>query len=195
MNIGLLKERDAADYIIVEDLKDFKVLETYINGELVAQQGKSLVNCHKSLVINHFNCDEKEIADFRFQISDFASEIYAIETLDGQLITNKILVEPKILNDEIISDTENDILKMVVVNRYKNAPIAKALIKNFGLKNGAIASSVAHDSHNIIAVGVDDESICRAVNLIIKEKGGVSCVGNQDLILALPVAVYISETL
>ena len=82
---------------------------------------------------------------------------------------------------------------MVVVNRYKNAPVAKAFVKNFGLKRGAIASSVAHDSHNIIAVGVDDDSICKAINLVIKEKGGVSCVGSEDLILPLPVAGLMSN--
>ena len=137
---------------------------------MVAEKGKSKVNSQQSKVINNFSCDEKEISDFKFQTLDFTSELFAIEALDGQLITNKISVKPKIVNAEIVSDTENDILKMVVVNRYKNAPIAKTFVKNFGLKKGAIASSVAHDSHNIIAVGVDDESICHAVNLIINEQ-------------------------
>ena len=193
MNVGLLKEGDAADMIVVEDLENFKVLETYINGELVAANGISKVKSEKSKVINNFNCDEKEITDFKSQISNLKSQIEVIEALDGQLITNKIIVTPKVVDDEIVSDVENDILKMVVINRYKNSVVAKAFIKNFGLKNGAIASSVAHDSHNIIAVGVDDESICKAVNLVIKEKGGVSCVGNNDLILPLPVAGLMSN--
>ncbi|MDB5199737.1 MAG: ade [Chitinophagaceae bacterium] len=197
MNVGLLREGDTADFIVVEDLEDFKVVETYINGELVAERGASKVKSARSEVINNFNCEEEEIPDFRFHISSRIwgdkSQIEVIEALDGQLITNKIIMAPKIINDEIISDAENDILKMVVVNRYKNAPVAKAFVKNFGLKHGAIASSVAHDSHNIIAVGVDDESICRAVNLVIKEKGGVSCVGNQDLILPLSVAGLMSN--
>ncbi|RYF89312.1 MAG: adenine deaminase, partial [Chitinophagaceae bacterium] len=93
----------------------------------------------------------------------------------------------------IISDIKNDILKMVVVNRYHNAPIATAFIKNIGIKQGALASSVAHDSHNIVAVGVDDESICKAVNLIIQKQGGVSAVGHQqEMVLALPVAGLMS---
>ena len=96
--------------------------------------------------------------------------------MDGQLITNKILYEPEVIDGKLESDIEDDILKIVVVNRYKNAPVAKAFIKNFGLKKGAIASSVAHDSHNIVAVGVDDESICKAVNLVIEKQGGVSAV-------------------
>jgi len=191
MNVGLLREGDAADMIVVEDLKEFKVIETYINGELVAANGKSKVKSEKSKVINNFNCDEKKTSDFKFGNSK--SQIEVIEALDGQLITNKIMITPKVVNDEIVSDIANDILKMVVVNRYKNSIVAKAFVKNFGLQHGAIASSVAHDSHNIIAVGVDDESICKAVNLVIKERGGVSCVGNNDLILPLPVAGLMSN--
>lgn len=192
MNVGLLKESDAADFIVVENLKDFKVLQTYINGELVAENGVSKVKSERSKVINNFSCEEKKISDFSYKSSDFKNTISVIEALDGQLITNKIMAKPKIMNDEIVSDVENDILKMVVVNRYKNVPVAKSFVKNFGLKKGAIASSVAHDSHNIIAVGIDDESICKALNLVIKEKGGVSCVGNKDFILPLPVAGLMS---
>jgi adenine deaminase len=196
----LLREGDAADFIVLEDFLNFKVKQTYINGELVAENGVSKIKSKKSEVINNFNCNEKVIADFRFAVSDFGSEIPVIEALDGQLITNKIFVKPTIKNDEIICDIENDILKMVVVNRYKNSPVAKAFVKNFGLKKGAIASSVAHDSHNIIAVGVDDESICKAINLVIKERGGVSCVkasptgeDSEDVVLPLPVAGLMSN--
>jgi adenine deaminase len=138
---------------------------------------------------------KKEVEDFKIKIEDFDGEI--IEALEGQLITNKLLMSPKEENEFYVSDTENDILKIVVVNRYNNAPVAKAFIKNFGLKRGAIASSVAHDSHNIIAVGVDDKSICDAVNLIIASKGGVSCTDNKNpnfnKILPLPVAGLMSN--
>ena len=110
------------------------------------------------------------------------------------MITNKLIYELAVDHGNITSDTIDDILKIVVVNRYKDAPIAKAFIKNFGLKSGAIASSVAHDSHNIVAVGVDDESICKAINLVIAEKGGVSCVSNnRKSVLALPVAGLMSS--
>ena len=193
MKVGLLREGDSADFIVVEDLKSFTVKQTYINGELVAENGISKIKCVRSKVINNFNCDEKKGEDFKYNVSEFPSQINIIEALDGQLITNKIISTPKMKNDEIISDVEKDVLKMVVVNRYSNAPVAKAFVKNFGLGYGAIASSVAHDSHNIIAVGVDDESICKAVNLVIKGRGGVSCVGNQDMILPLPVAGLMSN--
>jgi adenine deaminase len=194
MNVGLLKQGGSADFIIVKDLMDFNVNATYINGILVAENGISKISTSSSLLINNFNCEKKSIADFKFFISDFPREVQAIEALDGQLITNKLSVKPKIENDIYVSDSENDILKIVVINRYKNSPVAKSFIKNFGLRKGAIASSVAHDSHNIIAVGADDESICKAVNLIIGKKGGISCVdGNNEIILPLPVAGLMSN--
>ncbi|MFZ1370604.1 MAG: adenine deaminase, partial [Ferruginibacter sp.] len=174
MNIGLLKEGDAADLIVVEDLVNFKVLQTYIDGKLVAENGNSLVVSQPSGLLNNFDCAEKKIGDFAFDVSAFRETVNAIEALDGQLITNKILCDPIVKNGFYEADITKDILKIVVVNRYKNAPVAKAFIKNFGLKKGAIASSVAHDSHNIVAVGVDDESLMRAVNGVIKERGGIS---------------------
>ena len=202
LNVGLLKENDDADFIIVKDLKKFGVLQTFINGELVAENGQSLITTNKSGIINQFNCSKKNATDFQFLLNKWGEEenveqVYVIEALDGQLITNKLTLnvnDIKIENGLLHSNIENDILKIVVVNRYKDAPVAKSFIKNFGLKKGAIASSVAHDSHNIVAVGVDDESICKAINLIIKEKGGVSCVDDKnELILALPVAGLMSN--
>jgi adenine deaminase len=195
MNVGLLKTGDAADFIIVEDLKNFKVKETFINGEKVAENGKSKIKTQPSTIINNFKCSEKSLNDFKIKISEFHGEI--VEALDGQLITNRLSVHPKEENGFYISDVENDVLKMVVVNRYNNAPIAKAFIKNFGLKQGAIASSVAHDSHNIIAVGVDDESMANAVNLIIESQGGVSVADHKNpsfnKVLPLPVAGLMSN--
>ncbi len=195
LQVGLLRVDDAADFIVVEDLTHFKTLQTYIDGVLVASDGKSLINVESSAVINQFDCTEKMIPDFSVAAND-EKEISVIEAMDGQLITNKLKCSPKITVGKIVSDVASDVLKIVVVNRYKNAPIAKSFVKNFGLQQGAIASSVAHDSHNIIAVGVDDESICRAVNLVIKAQGGVSAVmpnGNNDMILALPIAGLMSN--
>jgi adenine deaminase len=194
MNIGLLKEGDAADFIVLNNLTNFNVVQTYINGNLVADKGKSLIETQPAIPLNNFDCGQKGVADFEFKVSDFGESIYAIEALDGQLITNKILCTPIIQNGFYQSDVASDILKIVVVNRYKNAPVAKAFIKKFGLKKGALASSVAHDSHNIVAVGVDDESICNAVNLVIKEKGGVSAIyDNKEKVLGLPVAGLMSN--
>lgn len=194
MKVGLLREGDAADFIVVDDLKNFKVVQTYINGNLVAEKGITKIETTPSAVLNNFDCNKKEIADFRFSITDFGETVYAIEALDGQLITNKIICAPIVKEGFYESDIANDILKIVVVNRYNNAPIAKAFIKNFGINQGAIASSVAHDSHNIVAIGVDDESICKAVNLVIKEQGGISAVSNtKEMVLGLPVAGLMSN--
>lgn len=192
MNIGLLQKNDAADFIVVEDLTHFKVLQTYIDGELVAENGKSFVKDVYFEKPNNFNTAKKQIIEF--DISSSASKIRVIEALEGQLITNEIHHKPKIKNEKIVSDTENDILKMAVVNRYENAPPAIAFIKNFGLKKGAIASSVAHDCHNIVVVGTSDKEILSAVNLIIGNTGGICAVnGNDKKSLALPVAGIMSD--
>ena len=214
MKVGLLREGDAADLIVVNDLKNFGVLQTYINGELVAENGKSIPESFRykgqgRKLINNFSCNKKNIKDFEVKgISDQGKSIsnsrwsddkntlqaIAIEALDGQLITNKTSFKPVLEKGSVMSDTDQDILKIVVVNRYKDAPVAKAFIKNFGLKAGALASSVAHDSHNIVAVGVDDENICEAVNMVIEHKGGVSFVSDDtQMIVPLPVAGLMSD--
>jgi adenine deaminase len=191
LDVGLLKHGDHADCILVEDLVNFKVLKTYINGELVAENGQTKITAQPAETINNFNCSLKSIEDLAMPAVAGAQPV--IEALEGQLITNKLLLEPRQEEGLFVSDTERDILKIVVVNRYKDAPVAKGFIKNTGLKQGALASSVAHDSHNIVAVGVDDESLSKAINLIIRHKGGVSCVkDNLEMVLPLPVAGLMS---
>ncbi len=193
LDVGLIKEGDAADFIVVKDLRSFEVAKTYINGLLVAENGESKIQARTSKIINNFSCRRKQAADFEVAWKG-ETEIPVIEALDGQLITNKLYLKPTLQKNSIISDTQSDILKIVVVNRYNDGPVAKAFIRNFGLQRGAIASSVAHDSHNIVAVGADDESICEAVNMLIDNKGGVSCV-NEDtqLVVPLPVAGLMSN--
>jgi adenine deaminase len=192
MDVGLLRENDAADFIVVENLTNFNVLQTYIDGELVAENGKSFIKPAAFDTPNNFNISKKQVSDFA--IAGSGRQIRVIEALEGQLITNEIHAKPKLENGTLISDIENDILKMAVVNRYQNTAPAIAFIKNFGLKRGAIASSVAHDCHNIVVVGTSDAEICNAVNLIIENRGGVCAVdGNQQKILGLPVAGIISD--
>jgi adenine deaminase len=194
LDVGLLREGDPADFIVVKDLEKFEVVKTFINGELVAENGISNIKTSKSGLINNFSCTKKMIPDFEIPITTHHSPLTVIEALDGQLITNRLSAEPTIINNLISSNPDEDILKIVVVNRYNDAPIAKAFIKNFGLKEGALASSVAHDSHNIVAVGIDDESICNAVNLVIEHKGGVSfCDDDLEMIVPLPVAGLMSN--
>ena len=192
LDVGLLQVGDVADVIIVEDLKDFKTLQTYIDGELVFDNGKSLIKSAEFENINNFNCDPKSVSDFKFESS--SKQIRVIEALEGQLVTNELIAEATIENGNLVSNTGNDILKMTVVNRYQNQKPAVAFIKNFGLNEGAIASSVGHDSHNIIAVGVSDEAICKAVNLVIENKGGICAVSDsKEKIIPLPVAGIMSD--
>jgi adenine deaminase len=192
LEVGLLQKGDLADFIVVDNLKNFTVLETYINGELVAKNGESFVKSVEFKVLNNFNTDTKKVEDFRFESK--AKKINVIEALDGELVTNKIEATSLIVDGNLVSNTATDILKMTVVNRYKNDAPAIAFIKNFGLKEGAIASSVGHDSHNIIAVGVSDEMICKAVNLIIENRGGICAVNSsEEKIVPLPVAGIMSD--
>ncbi|WP_158849289.1 adenine deaminase [Algibacter sp. L1A34] len=192
LDVGLLQVNDVADCIVVEDLKDFKTLQTYINGELVSNNGKSLIKPVSFTNLNNFNCTKKEISDFK--VASSSDKIRVIEALEGQLVTNELIEESLIENGNLVSNTEKDILKMTVVNRYNDQKPAMAFIKNFGLKEGAIASSVGHDSHNIIAVGVSDEMICKAVNLLIENKGGICAVtASEEKIVSLPVAGIMSD--
>lgn len=192
LDVGTLKEGDDADFIVVKDLQKFEVLQTYINGALVAENGKSFIKHVDFEVLNNFDTDKKNVADFEFHSA--SENIRVIEALDGELVTNEIEVDSLIKEGNLVSDVENDVLKMTVVNRYQNAEPSIAFIKNFGLKEGAIASSVGHDSHNIIAVGVSDELICKAVNLLIENKGGVCAVtSSEEKVVPLPVAGIMSD--
>ena len=191
LEVGNLQENALADFIVVEDLKDFKVLSTYINGELVAKEGQSFIRSVPIDIINNFNTDPKSSKQFR--LPHTTDTIHVIEALDGELVTNHLEIRPSVKGGFIMPDREKDILKIAVVNRYRNEEPAVAMIKGFGLKTGAIASCVGHDSHNIIVVGTDDEYMSLAVNLIIQNKGGISAVAdNVEAVLPLPIAGIMS---
>lgn len=191
LEVGLLRVGDPADFIIVEDLDSLRVLETYIDGECVFKE-RNLLPRTEIKTPNKFAAAPKKPEDFIVTAKE--GDLHVIEAIDGQLITKHLKLEPKIENGRVISDTSRDILKITVVNRYQNAPPAVGFIKNFGLKSGAIGSSIAHDSHNIIAVGVTDEDLAKAVNAIIAEKGGLALVKNgQAEILPLPIAGLMSN--
>jgi adenine deaminase len=209
LDSGILRPGHFADLILVEDLRSFRVLKTIIRGMVVAEAGVSHIPPSPPIPepINYFHCNPHTPEDFAYILNKWGEEenveqVYVIEALDGQLITNRLIVpvadcfppgDPA--DGRLHANVEKDILKLVVVNRYQpNRPVAKSFIRNFGLRRGALASSVAHDSHNIVAVGVDDESICRAVNLVIAHQGGLSCVDpdTREIILPLPVAGLMS---
>jgi adenine deaminase len=193
LDVGLLKVGDFADFAVVDNLENFNVKQTFIDGRLVAENGKSFIESVKEEEPNNFKVEPKASEDFKIQPTTDSNQIRVIEAMDGELVTNELIFPAKIENNNLVSNTENDVLKIAVVNRYSNAKPAIAFIKNFGLKRGAIASTVAHDSHNIIAVGVSDAEICRAVNMLIEVKGGVSVYSEQESsLLPLPVAGLMS---
>ena len=198
LNVGLLREGDPADFIIVDDIKSFNVLKTFIDGNCVCDNGKVLFSVEKAPAKNVFNRGKISIGDVKLflpasenneeQMEKHMKKIRVIVAQDGELVTGQELALPKIEKGNLVSDTDRDILKMVVLSRYADDPVQIGFIKNIGLKNGAIASSIAHDSHNIIAVGATDEDIVRAVNRLVENRGGI-VVGTAENLLDLPLEV------
>ena len=194
LDVGLLRENDPADFLLVNSLDELNILQTVIAGNIVAKKDRTLFTYKKTDIANNFNVHPKRVREFFVEHCYTKSPI--IKVLDGQLVTKRIDREIRTENHNLVSDTENDLLKIAVVNRYEDRAPQLAFVKNFGLKRGAIASSVAHDSHNIVVVGVSEEDISAAVNLIIANKGGISVVSEKDdisEILALPVAGLMSD--
>ncbi len=192
LDVGMLREGDPADMIVVDNLKNFVVKATYIQGQKVAENGRSLILSVEEETPNKFLAER--IAEADIFVKDQGKKIKVIESYDGELITGVLEVSPKVIAGNVVSDVENDVLKMVVLNRYEEAKPAVAFIKNIGLKSGAFASSVAHDSHNIVAAGTSDEAITQAVNAIVRAKGGVVVINDgKEELLPLPVAGLMSN--
>lgn len=190
--VGRLRVGDPADLILVRDLEQFEVLRTWIRGSLTADAGKSLIPPIPTGRPNRFNCRPIHVDALRVNAKD--DQVLAMEAVDGQLITHKRFLRGRLVNGELLPDKEKDLLKIVVLNRYQNAPPAVGWIRHFGLKRGAIASSVAHDSHNIVAVGTNDDDLCSAINAIVAARGGVSLADGQHVeLLPLPVAGLMSD--
>ena len=191
LDVGLLQEGDEADFIVVDNLNDFNVMQTYVKGRKVAENGVSLMQRRKEEACNNFHA--VPMTTEALQVPDEGKPIKVIACMDGNLITNTIVTSPKVVDGNLVSDTTRDILKVVVLNRYAPAKPAVGFINNFGLKRGALATSVAHDSHNIVAVGCSDEDIVRAINLLVYTKGGmVACSETEFALLPLPVAGLMS---
>ena len=192
LEVGSLQTGDPADMIVVDNLNDFNVLQTYVNGIKVAEKGKTLIKSVEAEEPNLFLAEPVVVDDIA--VNAAGNKMKVIQSYDGELITGVATGTPKVENGNVISNVEQDILKIVVLNRYeKGVKPAVAFIKGFGLKRGALASSVAHDSHNVVAVGTSDEEIVKAMNLVIASKGGVAVVdGEFEEILPLPVAGLMS---
>ncbi|HVT73382.1 MAG TPA: adenine deaminase [Lacunisphaera sp.] len=209
LDVGLLRAGDPADFIVFEGWSDLRVRRTYLRGELVARDGRSLLPRLKSKTPNQFKATPRRPEDFvtpagrRVPSPPFnrgaerspRPTINVIEAINGQLVTRHVRLEAGMAGGLLRPDPQRDLLKLAVVNRYvRRAPAALAFIRGFGLRRGAIASSVAHDSHNIVAVGADDASLAAAINLVIKNRGGISVVaGRRRAVLPLPIAGLMSD--
>jgi adenine deaminase len=191
LQVGLLRPGDPADFIEVADLKDFRVLRTWIDGRCVADGGLTLFDTKPAAIVNAFRCGPKKPADFR--VAAKPGLIRAILAIDGEIITKEAHHAPRVEAGAAVADPSRDLLKITVVNRYADAPPAVAFVQGFGLTSGALASTVAHDSHNIVAVGADDASLCRAVNALVEARGGVAYADASGVrVLPLPIAGLMS---
>jgi len=198
LDVGLLREGDPADFIVVDDLEMYKVRETYVRGEKVASGGESHIPRKESPVVNQFEALPVAPDNFVMTASSGsgseAPTIRVIEAVDNQLVTSETAIDARVEDGCLVTDPDRDVLKITVVNRYQDAAPATAFVRGFGLAEGALASSVAHDSHNVVAVGTSDEALAKAVNAVIKAQGGISAVGGGTTrLLPLPVAGLISD--
>jgi adenine deaminase len=184
--LGLLRPGDSADFIVVEDLKEFRVVATYIRGECVAREGSSLIERCSVAVVNRFH--KRLVREEELRVPAEGARLRVIEAYDGQLVTGELHLPAPVREGFVVADPEQDILKLVVVNRYAAAPPAVAFIRGFGLRQGALASSVAHDSHNVIAVGASDSELCRAINAVMEHEGGLA-VAEGDHVEVLPLSI------
>jgi adenine deaminase len=190
--VGLLRVGDPADFVELNNLADFRVLRTFIDGQLVAENGQPKLQHIAATPLNRFEQILRKASEFCVPAT--SSQLRFIEAFDGELITGSLVTTPRVEHGLAVADPSRDLLKIVVVNRYHAAPPAVAFIKGFGLKRGAIASSVAHDSHNLVAVGADDELLTAAINAVIAAGGGLAVAdGENTELLSLPVAGLMSR--
>jgi adenine deaminase len=192
--IGLLREGDPADFIVIDNPKSFNILATYIDGVKVFDKKEGVLFAKRNVqIINQFKEHFVSEEDIKVKVPSGSSKAKVIKCFEGELVTDTLWVD--VAGKEVMnSDTQKDILKIVVVDRYQSKPVSVGFIYGFGLKRGALASSVAHDSHNVVAVGVEDSEIVKAINLVMKHKGGLTVVDKElQEVLPLPVAGLMSD--
>lgn len=193
LNVGLLREGDPADFIVVDNLKDFNIIDNVINSISVVDNRTVNIPYKNIELINNFNTRQISIEELLVPMQ-VGKKLRVMDVKDGSLVSNSLLINPKVENNNVVSDTDNDILKIVLHNRYTNIPLQIAFIKGFGLKKGAFASSIGHDSHNILAVGTNDVDIQKAINSVVEAKGGMSVINESDkALLELPIAGLMSN--
>ena len=194
--VGLLQPGDRADFIEVDDLERLRIRRVFVRGAVAAADGITTWPRMESLAPNRFDAKPKRPDDFAIAATTPGptATVRVIEALDGQLVTGSLRLPVPVVDGRLVADPARDILLIAVVDRYDDRPPAVGFIRNVGLRQGAIASSVSHDSHNIVAVGVDAAAVARAVNLVIGSRGGLSVTGPEgDAVLPLPIAGLMSN--
>ncbi len=187
LKVGLLQKGDWADFIMVDDLASMEVSGTWIGGEMVSDRGQALFEAGQPKAINHFNAPLLTVG--QLQVQARGARIKVIEVTDGQIVTGCGFHPVPPGSTVVAADPAADLLKILVQNRYAPAPPALGFVRGFGLQRGAMASSIAHDSHNLIAIGSNDTDLVRAVNLMGESGGGICFVcGEEEMMMALPVA-------
>lgn len=187
LNVGLLREGDKADFIVIDDLEAMNIQKTIINGEVVFENGiVNIPDVDAGRAPNNFHAYKININDILVPAK--GEKMRVIEMIDGELFTKSILVDVRTEEKYVLSKPEVDILKLVVLNRYSPQKPQIGFVKGFGLKSGALASSIAHDSHNIVAVGVDDLDLLAAINTVIGTLGGLA-IGREGETFSLPLPV------
>lgn len=191
---GRIREGMYADFVIIDSIVNFKVKEVWINGEVVAKDGKPLFRVKAIKGINVFNVDYKKPEDFEVKTKGKEAKVRVIEVIDKSLMTREVIETLDVVNGVVYPDISRDILKITVVDRYRGKNVGVGFIKGFGIKDGAIAGSVAHDSHNVLAVGTSDELLTIAVNEVIKMKGGLVALSRRKKVkIPLPIAGLMSN--
>ncbi|MDG2133107.1 MAG: adenine deaminase [Phycisphaerales bacterium] len=196
LDVGLLREGDRADFILVDDLVDFRVSRTWIEGRLVAEDGRCTVPGAAVATPNVFRDARFEPSDFEIEadVPDARVRVRVIEAEDGELVTGESIATLATKDGVLQTAPADDVLLVAVCNRYAPAPPAVAFIRGFGLRRGAIASSVAHDSHQVIAVGTSPDAVSTAVNAVFERRGGLVAVdGDRTAGLSLPIAGLMSD--
>jgi len=191
LDVGLLREGDPADFIVVDDLDALTVRRTYVEGRLVAEDDQTHIERVPSETPNRFAAGP--VAPEAFRVPAEGPQVRVITAVDNQLVTGQDIVDTPVADGRAVADPERDLLKLAVVNRYEDAAPAVAFIRGFGLDAGALASSVAHDSHNVVAVGASDAALADAINAVVEEEGGISAVGDDTHVLPLPIAGLMSD--
>jgi adenine deaminase len=193
--VGLLQPGDRADFIEVDDLARLRVRRVFVDGRLAATDGVTTWPRRPSAMPNRFDTGPKSAADFLIRLPEAAGRgVRVIEARDGQLVTGCVTVPARVEEGCVVADPASDVLLIALVDRYGDRPPALALVRSFGLRDGAIASSVSHDSHNVVAVGTSPQALARAVNLVIDARGGLAAVGPAgERLLPLPIAGLMSD--